>query len=187
MLVECNDSGARRIKNSVIPRVNVPSQTGRGNGVDVSVDAKICLAINIKAVQRDKDRGVLPEFNRVEIDFAALFWLRLVPRTNVRRVDRRAINMLVIHWIGNPTNPCTVEDRVRPGLDIECESVHVDVSGSSLQTPDSFLVEVDAVEENEDLGRSGEGALKMDTHRGWIVRICPEVACVFTGEEIKIA
>ena len=186
MLVECDDSGASRIKKSIIPRVNVPSQAGRGNAIDVSVDAEISLTIDVDGVQGDEDRWVLPEFNRVELDFAALFWLRLVPRTDVHRVDRCAKNMLVIFWIGNPTNPCSVEDRVPPGLDIECESVHVDVSGSSFQTPDAVFVEVDAVEENQDLGRSGEGALKINTNRGWIIGICPEVARVFTSEEIKV-
>jgi len=90
----------------------VPDQTGRGDVVDVSVDTKIGPAINVEIIQGDKDGGFPPELDRVESDFAALFWLRSVPGMNVHRVNRFAKNVLVILWIGNPASPRCVEDRV---------------------------------------------------------------------------
>ncbi len=48
------------------------------------------------------------------------------------------------------------------------------------------FVEVDAVEEDGDLRRSDERALKVNAHRGRVIGILPEVACVFASEEIHI-
>ncbi len=42
----------------------MPDQTGRGDAVDVSVDAKIGFAVNVEIIQGDKDGGFLEEFDR---------------------------------------------------------------------------------------------------------------------------
>lgn len=73
MLVKCDDSGPSRIKDGVSPGVDVPHQPGRGDVVDVSVDAKVGIATDVEGVQGDKDGGFLPELapERVESDFVA--------------------------------------------------------------------------------------------------------------------
>jgi len=69
---------------------------------------------------------------------------------------------------------------------MECESVHVYVSGNRFQTPVVEPSEVDAVEENDNLWWSEERALKVDAHRGWGIGILPGAAHVFASEEIQI-
>ena len=70
---------------------------------------------------------------------------------------------------------------------MECESVCVNSCGSSFQTPTAEPFEFDAVEENNDLRRSEERALKVNAHRGWGIGILPEAAHVFTSKEFQIA
>ena len=115
-----------------------------------------------------------------------MFKLRLGYGTNIQRTDRCAKDLLAIFWIGNPANSRCIEDGVPPSSDIEREFIHVDVSSSSFETPVVILVEVDAVEENGDLGGSDKRALKFDAHRGRVIGIHPEVVHVFTSEEIQI-
>jgi len=70
---------------------------------------------------------------------------------------------------------------------MECESVRVDVSSCSFETPGVVLVKVNTIEENNDLGRCDEWALEVDAHRGGVIGIHPEVVHMFTSEEIQIA
>ncbi len=48
------------------------------------------------------------------------------------------------------------------------------------------LVEFYAVEEDDDFGRSDERALKVNAYRGGRMGVRPEIAQVFTSEEIQI-
>ena len=113
--------------------------------------------------------------------------LRLVPGTNIYRTDRCAKDVLAILWIGNPASLRAVEDSVRPSLDIERESVRVNVTSSSDDAPVVVLVEFDAVEEDDNLGRSDERALEVNAYGGGGFGVLPEVAHMFTSEEIQIA
>ena len=117
-----------------------------------------------------------------------MFVLRLIPGTNIPRTNRCAENVLAILWIGNPASLRGVEVSVRPSLDIERKSFRIDVTSSSNDTPVGFLVEFEVIEEDDDLGRSDERALKVDADgfRG-IIGVFPDVAHVFTSEEIYIA
>ena len=54
------------MKDGVSIGIKVPDQTGRGDAVDVSFDAKIGFAIHVEIIQGDKDRGCLEEFDRIE-------------------------------------------------------------------------------------------------------------------------
>lgn len=90
----------------------MPDHTGRGDGVDVSIDAKIGFTIHVEIIQGDKDGGFFEKFDRVERDFLAVFVLRLVPGTNIHRIDRCAKDVLAVLWIGNPASLSTVEDSV---------------------------------------------------------------------------
>lgn len=78
--------------------------------------------------------------------------------------------MPAILWIGNPASLRAVEDSVRPSLDVE------------------LVVQVyfEAVEEDDDLGRSDERALKVNADGGGGIAALPDQAHVFTGEEIQI-
>ena len=44
----------------------MPDQVRRGDAVDISVDAKIGLAINVEIIQCDEDGGFLEEFDRIK-------------------------------------------------------------------------------------------------------------------------
>lgn len=164
----------------------MPCQTGRSDAVDVGIDAKIGFAIHVEMIQGDEDRGFLKEFDGIKRDFLAVFMLRLVPGTNLHRIDRCAKDVFAILWIGNPASLCAVEDSVCPSLDIERESVHVDIGSSSNGAPVVVPVELDSIEEDDDLGRSDEWALKVDADRCRGFGILPEVAHVFTSEKIQI-
>src|SRR6266702_1676521 len=113
--------------------------------------------------------------------------LLLIAGTNIHRTNRCAKDVLAILWIGNPASPRAVEDSVRPSLDIERESVHVDITSSGNDAPVAVLVEFNAVEEDDDLGRSDERTLKVNAHGGGSMRVLREVAHVFTSEEIQIS
>ena len=110
----------------------------------------------------------------------------LIRGANILRADRCAKNVRPVLWIGNPANPRCTEVCVRPRPDMECESVHIYVSGSRFQTPVFGPSEVDAVEENDNLWWSEERVLKVNAHRGWGIWILPVVAHVFTGEKFQI-
>src|SRR6266702_1818466 len=107
--------------------------------------------------------------------------LLLITGTNIHRTNRCAEDALAILWIGNPASTRAVEDSVRPSLDIERESVHVDVTSSGNDAPVAVLVEFNAVEEDDNLGRSDERTLKVNAHGG-SMRVLREVAHVFTSE-----
>ena len=44
----------------------MPDQTGRGDAVDKSVDAKISFARHVEIIQGHKDVGFLEEFDRIK-------------------------------------------------------------------------------------------------------------------------
>jgi len=107
LLVECDHSGTSKINDGVTPGGNMPDQTGRGDAINPSVDAKIGFAINVDGVQGNEDGGFLEEFARIKCDFLTVFELKLTVNTrNIRRSDRCTKNVLAILWIGNPANPC---------------------------------------------------------------------------------
>ena len=85
--------------------------------------------------------------------------------------------MLAILWIGDPASPRGPENSVSPSIDI---------SGSNLEAPIVALVEIDAVQEDDDFWRGGEWTLKVDTHGGGSSGIKPEVAGVFAGEKFQM-
>ena len=145
-----------------------------------SLDAQILLAVNVEKVQGDKDGGILPEHDRAKRDVLALMMLRLGDGTNVHRVDGRAEDVLAILWMGDPAGLSTVEDRVSPGLDMERESIYVNVTGAHVETPVAVLVKVDEVEEDDNFGRGDKPALKVDMHG------CGAIWCahVFTSEKV---
>ena len=87
--------------------------------------------------------------------------------SEVHRVDGRAINVLVVLWIGDSASPGKVQHCVSPGLDVECEPVHVNIAGAHAEVPVELLVKVDMVQENDDLWRCHEPALKVDAHGLW--------------------
>ena len=164
----------------------MPDQTSRGDIVDVSVDAKISLAVNVDRVQSNEDGWISPKLDVVECDWLALLELRLVRGTNVRRVGRHAKDVLLILWICDPASLRGVEDSISPTLDIERESVHVNVSGGGLETPVAATVEIDVVQEDDDFGRGNERALKVDAHGGGVAGVDQQVAHVFTSEKLHI-
>lgn len=146
-------------------------QSRPGDSIDVRIDAKASLAVDVDKVQRDKDRGILPKGNLVKRDVPRVLELRLGDRGHrtdleVHRVDGRAVNVLAILWVCDPAGLSGVEGRVSPRLDVERESAHVDVAGAHVEAPVATAVEVDVVKEDDDLGRGDEAALKFDAHRG---------------------
>ena len=100
----------------------------------------------------------------------------------VHRVDGRAINVLAGLWIGDPASPGKVQPRVSPGLDVECEPVHVGIAGAHAEAPVEPLVKVDMIQENDDLWRSYEPALKVDAHGGGVFGL----SHVLTGEKVEV-
>jgi hypothetical protein len=65
-LVECDDGSTSSIKDSVVPGINVPDQTGCGDAVNISIDTQISFAIKVEIIQRDKDGGCLEKFDRIK-------------------------------------------------------------------------------------------------------------------------
>ena len=166
-LVECNDTDASTIKDGVIPGIDMTDQSGPGDSIDVGFDAKISLAVDVDEIQRDEDGWILPEPDRIEHDVpVVLMGLRLGDGTNlkVHRADGGAKDVLSIFWIGDPASLCGVQDRVSPSLDMEREPAHIDLTGSRVEAPVVFFVEIDVVQEDDDLGRGDKPALKVDAH-----------------------
>ena len=65
----------------------MPDQTGRGDAINASMDAKIGFAFNVKGVQGNKDGGCLEECDRIKGDFLTVFELQLVGETDIHRTD----------------------------------------------------------------------------------------------------
>ena len=66
LLGESDDRCTSCVKDAVRECINVPGQTGRGDVVDVGIDAEIGFAIHVKIIQGDKHRGFLEKFDGIE-------------------------------------------------------------------------------------------------------------------------
>lgn len=127
------------------------------------------------------------ERDRIERNIRARVDLWFVPGMNVLRIDGRAKDIVAIRWVCDPGSLRSVEDGVSPRADVEREPVCVDVTDVSVEAPVVIFVKVDEVEERDDLGNGGKGALKVDTHGGGVIGIRVEVANVFTSGVLHIA
>jgi hypothetical protein len=48
LTTECNNTGPSGIKVGISPCINMPDQTSPGNAVDVGVDTKISMAVDVE-------------------------------------------------------------------------------------------------------------------------------------------
>ena len=135
-----------------MPGVDMPDQSRLANTIDICTDAQIRCAVNVDQVERDKDGGILPEFDPAKCNVLALFFLWLGDGTHIHRVDGCAKGVCTILWVGDPARLYGVHDRVSPGVDMDCESIHVNVACVHVEAPVTILVEVDVVEKDDDLG-----------------------------------
>ena len=73
MLVDCNDAGTSRIKNTITPRIQMPSQSLLGDMVNKGCQTEVGSAAKIKHVQGNEDARTFPELNISEANgFAVL-------------------------------------------------------------------------------------------------------------------
>ena len=73
-----------------------------------------------------------------------------------------------------------------PRLDVQSESVDVNVRGSGFETPVAAFVEIDVVEENDDLGRGDKRALKVNARGGRGFGVRNQVAHVLASQKLQI-
>ena len=142
----------------------MPDQSTLTDVTDVRAEAEIGSAVEVELVQSHKNVQVLAELGVSKADTFALLELGLVPRSNILRIDRGAKNVLAVFGIGDPTCLRGIKDCVTPRLDVDRESVFIDVGGGCIETPVVPAVKIDEVEEGEDIGRGNERALEINAH-----------------------
>ena len=165
----------------------MPGQCLLSDILDEGIKTEIGLAVDVEHVPSDKNIRILPELNVSKVDTFALFKLGLVPSSNILRIDRSAKDVLFVFGIGDPAYLRSVKDCVSPRLDVESESVDVYVGGSGLETPVVVFVEIDIVEEDGDLGRGDEWALKVDARGGRRFGVRNQVTHVLASQELQIS
>lgn len=185
-LVDSDDGGTGRVENGISPGINIPGQSTLSDIINVGLETEIGPAINVELVQSHENVWLLPEVSVFKADTLVLLELRLVPRSNILRIDRGAKDVLAIFGIGDPTCLRGIKYRVTPRLDIEREPIYIDVAGGCFETPVVVLVEIDVVEEDDDLRRGNERALKVDAHGGRGVGVRNQVANVLSGQELQV-
>ena len=186
MLVNGKDAGTSRVKNSIIPRIKMPSQSLLGDMINKGRQTEVVSAAKIKLIQGNEDIGIFPELNVSEANGFAGLGLWCLPRSNFRCVDRGAEYMCSVLRIGNPSHPSGIKDGIIPRLDVERESFFVDAGCTSFQTSVPSLVKVDEVEKDDDFRRGNEWTLEVDTGGGRILRICSQAAGMLAVLKLQV-
>ena len=73
-----------------------------GNAINISLDTEIGLLIDIDRVQGYENIWSLPELHSIERELLILGQLRLIPWTDVTRVETRAKDVRTIFGIRDP-------------------------------------------------------------------------------------
>lgn len=151
----------------------MPCHAPLRNVVSIASDPKVILLGDIDRVQSAEDAGPPPERDALETDIFVLAFLRLVPRTDVHGVGSAAVNVFLVLGVGDPAGDTRVKLGVGPGIDVNGESLCVDLVDVGPDPRAGSFSTVELPEETHHLGGSDVGTLEVDAARGLELRFIP--------------
>jgi len=188
--VERDNASTGSIQDRIRVGIDAPAKPVRRDVLHFSINAKVMLAIDVEAVQRNENLGFLPKFDVVVVvcegNVTSRLELRLIGSSDVLCINGFAEDVHAIFGIGDPAYLGGVEDGIAPCFDVKCESIYVDVGSECLETTMFGLVHVDVVQEDDDLWRGKEGPFKFDSRGRWVIGIDERVPHMLSGQEIQI-
>ncbi|PIL28689.1 hypothetical protein GSI_08733 [Ganoderma sinense ZZ0214-1] len=166
ILSKRNEGTTTRIYDRVRPAINVPTQAIVRHRVHPQLQTQVMAGVDIQTVEREEDRtGGLPERVAREEHPPAVVQLRLVRRPHVLRVERAADHAGLVAGVCDPSGLGEVEQRVRPGIEVEDEASRCDVRRRGNDAPVVAPVHVQLAQEDDHVRRRGVRALERDPSR----------------------
>ena len=149
------------------PSMDMPVQSFLSDTINERIETEIGLAVEVDIVPTHENGRSLPKLIVFKAETTVL---------NSVRIDRTTKDVWFVLGIGDPTSLRTKKDCVTPRLEVESESVGINLRGACLETPVVVFVEIDVVDEDDHLGRGGEWARKVNTRGGFQIRVAPVLA-----------
>lgn len=105
----------------------MPTHADLQNVTDVYLDPRVRRHADIDRIERNEHAWLLPERGVVEDDIFTILSCRLVPPAEIQSASYAAEDVFLIFGIGGPSSGGSADRGVAPGVDVDGETVGVDV------------------------------------------------------------